>query len=248
MFNPTKKWIKELLGFGGYIFGIAISANIFANIDQLMIGRFTSSKSMVANYNSASRISALVDIPTYAAAEILLPKISQVDASKDYYQISYMYERMVAVLLCFTTPIALLIFFFPKLIITVIAGKQYLDASFILQMYMLSALVRPIQIQAANVFLYIGKARLCFFLNLLFLGVSCSLNYICFTEFGPYGAAIGNVISAVLGMVVWYTILQKSIDVRYLNIARHVVGTYKAVYSKAVLLKNIKQTNVPVKP
>jgi O-antigen/teichoic acid export membrane protein len=247
VFNPSTKWIKELLGFGGYIFGIAITANIFANIDQLMIGRFTSSKSMVANYNSSTRISALVDIPTYAAAEILLPKISQVDANKDYYQVSYMYERMVAILLCFTTPIALLIFFFPKPVISMIAGKQYLDASFILQMYMLSALVKPIQIQAANVFLYIGKARLCFLLNLLFLGVSCSLNYLCFTQFGAYGAAIGNVISCVLGMIVWYSILQKSIDVRYTNIAKHVVGTYKTIYSKAILLKKIKQTKLSVK-
>jgi len=250
MFNPSVKWIKELLGFGGYIFGIAITSNLFANLDQLMIGRFTSrlgnvySQSMVANYNAATRISAWVDVPSYSAAEILLPKVSQVDLSKGYYQVTYMYERMVAVLLSFTTPIALFIFFFPKWVISMIAGAQYADAAFILQMYMLSALVKPIQNQAANVFLYIGKARLCFFLNLLFLGVNSGLNYLCFIEFGAYGAAIGNVIGCVLGTIVWYTILQRSIEVKYSNIGRHILDTYKTVYSKVILIKNIRQAKL----
>lgn len=239
VFNPSFKWIKKLLGFGGYIFGISVTSNIFSSLDQLMIGKFTASKTMVANYNSCSRISGLVDIPSYAAAEILLPKISQVDVSKGYYQVTYMYERMVAILLCFTTPVALFIFFFPKFVISLIAGQQYLDASFILQMYMLSALVRPIQNQAANVFLYIGKARLSFLLNLLFLGINFGLNYLCFMQFGPYGAAIGNVIGTVLGTIVWYSILQKSIEVKYVNIVKNIVDTYKIIYSKLILFKNV---------
>jgi O-antigen/teichoic acid export membrane protein len=249
-FNPSIKWIKELLSFGGYIFGIAITSNIFANLDQLLIGKFTSnigkftaseSHSMVASYNAATRISTWVDIPSYSAAEILLPKVSQVDMSKGHYQVTYMYERMVAVLLSFTTPIALFIFFFPKFVISLIAGQQYVDASFILQMYMLSSLVKPIQNQAANISLYIGKARLCFFVNLLFLGINTGLNYLCFIQFGPYGAAIGNVISCVLGTIVWYSILQKSIEVRYINIAKYIIDTYKTIYSKMLLIKNLRQ-------
>jgi O-antigen/teichoic acid export membrane protein len=250
VFNPSVKWIKELLSFGGYIFGIAITSNLFANLDQLMIGKFTAkygpvySQSMVANYNAATRISTWVDVPSYSAAEILLPKVSQVDLNKGYHQVTYMYERMVAALLCFTVPVAVFIFFFPKLIISIIAGARYADAAFILQMYMLSALVKPIQNQAANVFLYIGKARLCFLLNLLFLGINSGLNFICFQQFGAYGAAIGNVIGCVLGTIVWYSILQKSIDVRYANIGKYIVETYKTVYSKLILIKDLKLAKI----
>jgi lipopolysaccharide exporter len=250
VFNPSIKWIKQLLSFGGYIFGIAITSNLFANLDQLMIGRFTSrygaiySQTMVANYNAATRISAWVDVPSYSAAEILLPKVSQVDLNKGYHQVTYMYERMVAVLLSFTTPIALVIFFFPKLVISIIAGAQYVDSAFILQMYMLSALVKPIQNQAANVFLYIGKARLCFLLNLSFLGISSALNYLCFLQFGPYGAAIGNVVGCVLATIVWYSILQKSIDIKYVNIGKYILETYKTVYSKLILIKDLKVAKI----
>ncbi|MGZ4068491.1 MAG: oligosaccharide flippase family protein [Bacteroidia bacterium] len=246
IFNPSIKWIKELVSFGGYIFGIGILVNIFGNLDQLMIARFTSKTSMVANYNAATRISTMISIPSYAAAEILLPKVSQVDLSKGYDQIKYMYERMVGVLLCFTTPVALIIFLFPKFVITIVAGARYQDAAFILQMYMLSAIVLPIQNQAANILLYIGKARLCFLLNLLFLGINFGLNYLCFTEFGPYGAAIGNVIGCTLGTIVWYLVLRKSVDIEYNNIAKYIGNTYKFMYSKAISITKLKQAKTIV--
>jgi lipopolysaccharide exporter len=241
VFNPSIQWIKKILGFGGYILGSGIATNIFANLDQLMIAKFTSSKIMVANYNAATRISALVDIPSYSAAEILLPKVSQVDISEGYGKVKYMYERMVGILLCFTTPIAISIFFFPKFVIGVIAGAQYQDSSFILQMYMLSCLIRPVQNQAANILLYIGKARLCFFLNLIFLGVNFGVNCLLLFKVGAYGAAIGNVISAVLSTLVWYVVLQKTIAVKYTNIAKYTLDTYKAIYSKAVIFIKRKQ-------
>jgi O-antigen/teichoic acid export membrane protein len=236
VFNPSFQWIKKLLGFGGYIFGSGVASNIFANLDQLMIAKFTSSIAMVANYNSATRISALVDIPSYSAAEILLPKVSQVDVREGYDRVKYMYERMVGILLCFTTPIALFIFFFPKFVITIIAGSRYEDAAFILQMYMLSASIRPIQNQAANILLYIGKARQCFFLNFLFLGINFGVNCLFLIEFGPYGAAVGSVITSVLSTIVWYVVLQKHIEVKYTNIARYTVHTYKNLYSKAMTI------------
>jgi lipopolysaccharide exporter len=246
VFNPSIKWVKELVGFGGYIFGIGILVNIFGNLDQLMIARFTSKTSMVANYNSATRVSTMISIPSYAAAEILLPKVSQVDLSKGFDQIKYMYERMVGVLLCFTTPVALIIFLFPKFVITLIAGAQYQDAAFILQMYMLSAMVLPIQNQAANILLYIGKARLVFLLNVLFLGINFSLNYICFVQFGPYGAAIGNVIGCTLGTIVWYLILRKSVNIKYNNILKYAGDSYRIIYSKAISISRLKQARTTV--
>jgi lipopolysaccharide exporter len=244
VFNPTLAWIKKLLGFGGYIFGIGITSSIFSNLDQLMIARFTSSKSMVASYNAATRISALVEIPSYSAAEILLPKVSQVDMSEGSNKVKYMYERMVGILLCFTTPAALFIIIFPHFVVNLIAGSQYADSSFILQMYMLSGLVKPIQNQAANILLYIGKARLCFLLNVLFVGINAGLNYICFIQFGPYGAAIGNVIGCVLGTIVWYSILKKSIGVDFNNIWKYILDTIKTILEKIALLVKAKQVQL----
>ena len=239
VFNPTIKWIKELLSFGGYIFGIGVVSNIFASLDQIMIGRFTSSKSMVANYNAASRISALVDMPSYAAAEILMPKVSQIDLSEGYHKVTHMYERIVGILLCISIPTALLIFILPRFFIATIAGSQYQDAAFILQMYMLAAMIRPIINQAANIFLYIGKARFCLLLNTLLLAVNLSLNYICFIQFGAYGAAVGNIISCIVGLIIWFPILQKELSVNFMNIIKHGLDTYKKIFSRIILIRKL---------
>ena len=155
-----------------------------------------------------------------------------------------MYERMVGILLCFTTPLALFIILFPNFVIGLIAGPQYADAAFILQLYMISGLVKPVQNQAANILLYIGKARLCFFLNAIYLTVNFVLNYICLKEFGFYGAAIGNVITCLLGTVMWYTILRKSIGVRSKNIWAYILVTYKTLYTKAGLVFSKKRSGL----
>ena len=244
-FNPSFGWIKKLLGFGGYIFGSGILTSIFTNLDQLMIARFSRSNSMVANYNSASRINGLVDIPSYAAAEVLLPKVSQVNVKNGAERVKYMYERTVGILVSFTTPIALFILLFPQFVITLIAGAQYADAAFILQMYMLSGIVRPVQNQAANILLYIGQARLCFILNLFYLIVNFGINYFLLHQFGVYGAAVGNVVTCFLGVAVYYIILRKVIGVEVQNIWQYIIETYKTVYTRAaLLLGKVKQVQV----
>ena len=249
-FNPSFAWMKKLLGFGGYIFGSGVLTSIFTNLDQLMIAKLTRGTgvhaiSMVANYNAASRINALVDIPSYAAAEVLLPKVSQVDVKQGFEKVKYMYERTVGILISFTTPIALFILLFPQFVITVITGTQYADASFILQMYMLSGIIRPVQNQAANILMYIGKARLCFILNCIYLAVNFGINYLCLHYFGPYGAAIGNVVTCFLGVMVYYVILKNIIGIDFQNIFQYVVDTYKTIYTRAgILLSKTKQVQV----
>jgi lipopolysaccharide exporter len=109
---------------------------------------------------------------------------------------------------------------------------------------MLSGLVKPIQNQAANILLYIGKARLCFLLNVLFVGINAGLNYLCFIQFGPYGAAIGNVIGTVLGTIVWYNILKKSIGVNFSNIWKYILDTIKTIMEKIALLVKAKQVQL----
>jgi lipopolysaccharide exporter len=249
-FNPSIVWMKKLLGFGGYIFGSGVLTSIFTNLDQLMIAKLTRGSStqaisMVANYNAASRINALVDIPSYAAAEVLLPKVSQVNIKDGFEKVKYMYERTVGILISFTTPIAVFILLFPQFVITIITGTQYADAAFILQMYMLSGIIRPVQNQAANILMYIGKARLCFVLNCFYLLINFGINYFCLYYFGPYGAAMGNVITCFLGVMVYYIILKKIIGIDFQNIFQYVVETYKTIYTRVgLLLSKTKQVQV----
>lgn len=235
-FDVTVIWIKKIIGYGSYIFGSNVMANVFSNLDQLMTASFiqVSSVTYVAYYNTASRINGMVDIPSYAAADILFPKSSKAAVEEGKQKVQYLYERMVGILLSFTTPAAVFIIIFPKIIITLIAGAKYDAAAPILQLYMITGLLRPMQNQAANLLNSIGKPGLCFLINTIGLAINLVVNYICLVTFGFYGAAIGTLITCIIGSVIWYFIMRKQIDLKVRNVIKYMWETYVIIYEYIV--------------
>ena len=240
-FRASGVWTKKIMGFGGYIFGSGMLSNIFSNIDQIMTASFMSSAS-VAYYNTASRINGLVDIPSYAAADVLFPKISQASANEGETRIKYLYEKMVSVLLSFTTPAAIFIICFPTFVIKLIAGNEYIAAAPILQLYMITGLLRPMQNQAANILNSMGKPKLCFVINAISLVANLCINYVCLLNFGFYGAAIGTLVTCTLGSLFWYFIMKKQINIQITNIFIYMFDLYKNFYMQTTgfLYKKIK--------
>lgn len=239
----TKLWIKKIIEYGSYIFGSNVMVNLFSNLDQIMTASFIpiNSVTYVAYYNTASRINGLVDIPSYAAADIIFPKSARASVEEGKKKVQYLYERMVGILLSFTTPVALIIIFFPKIIIDIIAGTKYEAAAPILQFYMITGLMRPMQNQAANLLNSIGKTKLCFLVDTLGLIINLIVNYICLYFFGFYGAAIGTLITCIIGAFTWYFIMRKQIDLQLKNIFNHVGETYKTIYAFSLnILKSKK--------
>jgi lipopolysaccharide exporter len=230
-FTASRKWVKKIFHFGGYIFGSGIVANISQNLDQLMIGKFILPSS-VAYYNVASRINLLVDIPSFAASEILFPKASRAVAQDDAGKIRYLYERMVAVLLAFTIPTALFIIILPRLVTVLIAGPTYAIAAPILQMYMITGIFRPAQNQAANLLNSMGKSRLVFWANTGTLAAALGINYVCLVHFGFYGAAIGTVIATLLGFIAWYFIMRRQIGLQLGAVLGYTLDTYRTVFRR----------------
>jgi lipopolysaccharide exporter len=230
IFNPTKEWIKRIFGYGGYIFGSGVMSNIFSNLDQVMTAAFISN-SAVAYYNAGSRINGLVDIPSYAAADIIFPKIAKAVVEDGNEKVKYLYERMVGILLSFTTPAAIFIIIFPKLLITLIAGSKYNAAAPILQMYMITGLMRPMQNQAANLLNSIGKPSLCFIINTVSLAINLVVSYFCLKYFGFYGAAIGTLIAGAFGFTIWYFVMKKEIGLQLSKVITYIFASYKDIYT-----------------
>jgi lipopolysaccharide exporter len=243
-FDPTVEWLKKILGFGGYIFSGGLMSNIFSNLDQIMTARFMPDSSSVAYYNAATRINQVIDIPSFAAAEVLFPKASMASVDEGIDKVRYLYERMVAVLLCFTVPTALFIILFPKLVITIIAGSKYAKAALILQLYMITGILRPMQNQAANLLNSIGKARLCFIINAVSLAANLVINYICLINIGFYGAAIGTLITCILGTFSWYLVMRKQIGTKLSNIGVYMLDLYNILFRKALTqVHKLKKAN-----
>lgn len=246
-FAYSHAWTKKIVGYGGYIFGSGLMSNIFANLDQIMIGRFLAPAS-VAFYNAATRINGFVDVPSYAATEVIFPKLSSASVHEGPERVRYLYEKMVAVLLCFTIPAALFIILFPKFMIHLVAGARYEPAALILQLYMITGLLRPMQNQAANLLNSVGKPGLCFWMNTGSLAVYLGVNYTCLSLFGFYGAAVGTLITSILGMIAWYVVMKREIAFRFSHIFSHLVDTYRSLFGQVKKLLRRRKPDAIVVP
>jgi lipopolysaccharide exporter len=233
-FDPTLPWIKKIMGYGGFIFGSGLISNIFSNLDQLMTAAVLKSPSSVAYYNAASRINGFIDVPSYAASEIIFPKLSQASSEEGPGKVRYLYERMVSILLSFTAPTALFIILVPSLVIYIIAGPNYQATAPILQLYMIAGLFNPMQNQAANVLNSIGKPGLCFVMNVVTLAGKLGINYSCLVHFGFYGAAIGQLISSVFTAVIWYFVMRRQIDLHLSSVFKYMLDVYRTLYTQSI--------------
>lgn len=240
-FTAKKLWVNKIFGYGKYIFGSGLISNISTNIDQLMTAAFMSNF-FVSYYNVALRLNNFIEIPSFAAADIIFPKNVQASIEEGSEKVRYFYERITGILLSITTPIAIFTIIFPKLIITIIAGAQYVEAYRILQLYMLICITRPLQHQAANTLNSVGKAHLSFKLDTLELIINVIANYICLTNFGFYGAAIGTFITCTIFNFVWYFVMKKEINLHLPSVGAHIINSYKIIYTEALNILNKKKT------
>ncbi len=228
-FNPTIARIKQVLHYGKWIFASGTVSNLFTNLDQLVTGAMTTATD-VAYYNTALRINTILDVPSYAAADIIFPKSARASVEEGAEKVRYLFERMVGILLSFSVPTALFIMIFAKWVIFLIAGKQYFPAVLILQLYMFTRLISPMQNQAANLLNSIGKQQVCFWMNTAALLVNLVVNYACVRTIGFYGAAVGSTISYSLALIAWYFLMRRLIDFQLRNILKYALETYATVY------------------
>jgi lipopolysaccharide exporter len=232
-FNPSRGWIKKIFGYGGYIFSSGLVSNLFANLDQFVTAKYRDIADS-SYYNIAFRVNQFIDTPSYAAADIIFPKVSQASVQEEgNNKVRYLYERMVAALLCFTIPVALLIIVFAHLIVNVLSGPGYAASVLILQLYMIAGILRPMQNQSANLLNSIGKQKLCFVMNSVSLAANLVINFTCLYFFGFYGAAIGTVITCLLGMTAWYFVMKRQIDTRLDRIFFYMIDSYRVIYRHA---------------
>jgi lipopolysaccharide exporter len=230
------RWTKRLLGFGGYIFGSSIVSNIYLNLDQVMTAALLQSPAGVAQYNAATKINQFVDTPSFAAAEVLFPKAARASAHEGVEKVRYLFERMVSVLLCYTLPVAVIISFVPGLVLRLIAGPAYVAAAPILQLYMIICVLRPAQLQAANLLNSIGKPRVTFVMNVGYLVANLSIGYVCLKTIGFYGAAVGSVIAFLIMAVAWYYLMKKQIGFRMKPVFHYMREYMRMGYGYAIRL------------
>lgn len=224
-------WFKKFINYGGYILGSGILSNISANIDQFLTSKYLN-PFYVSYYSTTSRIVGVVDIPMNAVAQVLFPKMSNVSQNESVDKVNYYLEKSIGFLFAIMTPVILLFIIFSKYILLIIAGEQYLDATFILQIYLARSLIMIFQQQSSSTLVSMGKSKIQFMMGFISIFSKTVLVYIAIQFLGIRGAAFGSIILSFCNMIAWYFILKKETGLSVRRIFEFSLTFYKIMFNK----------------
>ncbi len=219
-FGATRLWMKKLISFGKYIWGGNLIGNLSSNFDQMLTARYLS-PTTAAHYGIAARIIGVVEIPLFAAAEVLFPKMTKAVEEEGTGRAKWYLEKMIASLYVVMTPAVLVMVIFAKWIVLLLAGNTYLDAVPIVQLYIFRILLIILQLQSGQTLISIGKSVLHFKMTAISFVLRVIVLYVCYTQIGLYGAAWGNIVMAVISLVYWYLLMRREVGLEASGIIRH---------------------------
>ena len=219
-------WIKKLLNFGKYAVSTNLSIMLYKSIDQMMLGGMISTAS-VAIYNLAIRITNLMEVPVFSAAAVVYPQSAREMTQNGKQAVKKLYEQSVGAILAFLIPIIIGVELFPEWIVTIIAGKEYLDSVPLLQLTILFGLFLPFGSQMGTVLESIGKPNINFYCTVFGFILNIISNYFFISWFGTIGAAYGTLTTYIISFFITQLILYKILNVNTLNVFKYLWNYYK---------------------
>lgn len=229
------KIIKQALAFGKYVMGTNVFSLLFKNTDQFVIGFFLNAES-VAIYSSAMRLSNLIEYPATSVAEVSYPHSTSRISTDGETVIKTIYEKTVGLTLAIVLPIIVVTFLFSDLIITIIAGTAYAEASLVLRVLILFGLLIPFNRQFGMVMDSTGRPHINFRLLVFGFVLNLGLNVLMVTQFGILGAAYSTLLSYLIISVVGLIILKHSFHIEVFKIFHFMLTYYQRSFD---FIKNL---------
>ncbi|MBL7872728.1 MAG: flippase [Cyclobacteriaceae bacterium] len=209
--------IMDMVKFGRFSFGTNLASLSIRNMDSWMLGKMLSTES-VALYNPAIRISNLVEIPTLTVANLVFPKMAQGFGGSDHSYASELYERSVGLLLAIMIPVSISMFLFSDWIVWIVAGKNYAESGYLLQITAFYTLFIPFGRQFGVLLDAVRKPEINFYFILGTAILNIVITYYFIMQWGIAGAAYGTLITYFMRFVVQQIVLNKLLGISTLRV------------------------------
>jgi O-antigen/teichoic acid export membrane protein len=187
---------KELLLFSLPLFGTIFMGRLMKWTDVLMLGHFTTAD-MVGLYNGAIPISELMPVFLSSSGFISIPVLSSLYSREKFSEMKKTYSIITKWIFSATFPMFLIVFLFPRVVLTFFFGPDYQDASTALRIlatgYMFHALMGP---NALNLVIF-GRANLTMANTTAGLFINVLLNVLLIPLYGINGAAAATAVTYI---------------------------------------------------
>ncbi|MEI9917759.1 MAG: flippase [Bacteroidota bacterium] len=221
--------VKEVFRFGRYVMGTNLSSLLFKSIDQLTVGSYFD-PSAAALYNSAIRLSNLIEYPTTAIAEVVYPKSAEKYNEGREASVKNFFEKSVGLNMAITLPTVVITFLFADLIIYIIAGPAYAESANILRITILFGLFTPFFRQFGTSMDSSGRPHINFIVLASSVPINLLCNFVGVRAWGILGAATGTLLSYAIVTFVCYLLMVRTFNIKMKNIISSMLGYYSQGY------------------
>lgn len=213
MVKPTPKLMfdlsifRKVLGYGKWITVSTILNYFYQHGDDIVVGRILGSAPL-GLYDMAYRISLvpLSDVSD-VISNVTFPVYVRISNEKERLKKAFLKTLSGVILL--TLPIGIVLFIFPREIISIVLGDKWISAAPALQVLGIFGFVRAISSFSQNIFLSIGKQNIFTLISLVGL-TGLALTIVPFVAtWGITGAALSALLGTSLTIPVIYYYIYK---------------------------------------
>lgn len=210
-FSINPKAIKPLLSFGGMIVIISIAAILLANLEKVLLTRYTS-VTVFAYYSVAFTLANMVTLFSASMAQSLLPAFSQLYTTGKKNELQDLYSRTLLLNLILFAPAAMLMCLIAQPFFTIWAGADFGRESTLPFYVLLGGLVFNFSATVSGSIIVASRNnKLLAILNWLELFPYLLLTIVLTYYWGAVGAALAWSIRVLFETVMLFLLVQKKI-------------------------------------
>jgi PST family polysaccharide transporter len=184
--------LKEMLSHSWPLILSSVSVILYMRLDQVMLGQISTSKA-VGDYSAASKlVEVWYFIPT-AITSSLYPFILKSKSDSIAYEKKLV--NLYSLLLWGSVIAALATTLLAKYLIAILFGNGYMDAVFMLQVYIWSVPATFMGLATSQYLMAENLTRISFLRTFIGMVINIILNYLFIPKYGGVGAALATVIS-----------------------------------------------------
>ncbi len=202
----NKKIFKEIISHGKWITGAGIFGYLFQNGDNVVVGRVLGTSSL-GIYDMAYSISMLpLNEISDIVARVTFPVYVRI--SDDKKRLRRAYIRAILLIVVVVSPISLLFLLFPKQLIFLFLGPNWIQAADVLRVLAVFAMISALGSPSGAVFYSVKKQKYVTVISIVSFVVMISSIFPLINQFGLIGAGIAAVLGslATLPFMTYYLI------------------------------------------
>lgn len=195
--QPTRGLNKELLFFSMPLLVLALYSLIVNWTDTIVLGYFRTTVD-VGIYNAALPIALFIPILLNGMSYIYMPVLSELHSQKKLNEMRRMYVITTKWVFALTYPVFLVVVLFPKPVLSLLFGTDYVVGSTALQILVIGFFVHTFLGLNASTLLSLGETKYLMWASAISSVANIILNVVLIFWLGILGAAIATTLSLVL--------------------------------------------------